>query len=357
MTTATLDPTRVDAFEEHLVGLLNGAATCLMLSVGHRTGLLEVLADGRERTVDDLATDASCDRRYVQEWLGAMTVADIVSHDPDRQTYALPLEHAELLAGPDGTANLAVFAQYIPLLGSVEDDIVDCFRTGGGVAYDRYPRFHEVMEQDSGQTVLPALIDHILPLAPEVIDRLQQGIHVIDVGCGRGRALRLLGETFPASTFVGYDLSPDAIAHAAEQARHLDNVSFEVADATSLGEHVTAGSVGLALTFDAVHDQARPDLVLQAIRTSLRPDGVYLAQDIDATSTHHGDRDHPLGPLLYAVSCLHCMTVSLAQDGAGLGAMWGRERATAHFQDAGFGTVEVHTLDHDPQNAYYVCRP
>jgi len=355
--TVTLDPVRVEAFEGNLVDMLNGASTVLMLSVGHRTGLLGVLADGRERTVDDLAADAACDRRYVQEWLGAMTVADIVEHDPHQQTYRLPLEHAELLAGPDGTANLAVFAQYIPLLGSVEDDIVDCFRTGGGVPYDRYPRFQEIMEQDSGQTVLPALVDHILPLAPGLVDRLQDGIHAIDVGCGRGRALRLLAETFPASTFVGYDLSPDAIAHANEQARHLDNVTFEVADATTLSDHVAPRTVDLALTFDAVHDQARPDLVLQAIHRSLRPDGTYLAQDIDATSTHHGDREHPLGPLLYAVSCLHCMTVSLARDGAGLGAMWGRERATQHFLDAGFATVEVHTLDHDPQNAYYVCTP
>ncbi len=110
-------------------------------------------------------------------------------------------------------------------------------------------------------------------------------------------------------------------------------------------------------TFDAVHDQADPKAMLRGIRHALADDGVYLAQDIDGTSSHHGDRDHVIGPLLYTVSCLHCMTVSLAQDGEGLGAMWGRERALQYFTDAGFSSVEVHTLDHDPQNAYYVCRP
>ncbi len=341
------------------MNVLNASATCLMLSVGHRTGLLRTLADGRPRTTDELADDAGCDARYVAEWLGAMTVSDVVEHDHRGGTYALPPEHAELLTGGLGEANLAAFAQYIPMLGAVEDDIVECFRSGGGVPYERYPRFHEIMEQDSGQTVLPALEDHILPLVRGLQDRLRDGIHVIDVGCGRGRALLQLAEQYPGSTFVGYDLSPEAVQHARDVAadRGLDNLRFEAVDASRLDEVVPADAAQLVTTFDAVHDQADPAALLRAIHHVVAPDGVYLAQDIDATSTHHGDRDHPLGPLLYAVSCLHCMTVSLAQGGVGLGAMWGRERAQAYFRDAGFSSIEVHTLAHDPQNAYYVCRP
>ncbi len=109
-------------------------------------------------------------------------------------------------------------------------------------------------------------------------------------------------------------------------------------------------------TFDAVHDQARPMAVLRGIRRSLAEGGVYLCQDIKGSSHHHLDRGHPLGTLLYTISCMHCMTVSLAQDGEGLGAMWGRETAGRYFREAGFGSVEVHELPHDPQN-YYVCRP
>ncbi len=354
----TIDETRVAAFEERLVDVLNGGALCLMLSIGHRTGLFDTLADAGPVDIGTLAERAELDERYVTEWLGAMTVGRIVEHDPDAGTYTLPAEHAQLLTR-SAPENLAVFAQYIPLFGAVEDDIVRCFHEGGGVDYDAFPRFHEVMEEDSAQTVLSALHDHILPLVPGLTDRLAAGIHVIDVGCGRGRALNELAASFPDSTFAGYDISGEAIAYARETAadRGLDNVSFHVQDAARLDEVVDEGGADLVTTFDAVHDQADPAAVVRGIRHAVGDDGVYLAQDIDATSTHHGDIDHPIGPLLYTISCLHCMTVSLAQGGAGLGAMWGRERARDLFEEAGFSEVEIHTLEHDPQNAYYVCRP
>jgi SAM-dependent methyltransferase len=361
MTTATpiLDRTRADAFEARLLDVINGGATALMISIGHRTGLFDTMADAGPFTIDTLAEASGCNRRYVQEWLGAMTVSGVVDHDPETGTYTLPSEHAQFLTRTSPADNYAVFAQYIAVLGGVEDDVVDAFHNGGGVPYERFPRFHEVMAEDSGQSVLPALEDHILPLVPELPARLAEGIRVVDVGCGRGLALMQLAAANPASTFVGYDFSTEAIAWAREQAaeRGLSNVRFEVQDAARLPEVLAPGSVDLITTFDAVHDQADPAAMLRGIRHALAPDGVYLAQDIDGTSTHHGDRDHVIGPLLYTVSCLHCMTVSLAQDGEGLGAMWGRDTALRYFTDAGFGTVEVHTLDHDPQNAYYVCRP
>lgn len=358
-TAPPIDRARADAFEERLLGVINGGATALMISIGHRTGLFDTMADAGPFSIDDLARAADLDRRYVQEWLGAMTVSGVVDHDPEASTYTLPPEHAQFLSRTSPADNYAVFAQYIAVLGGVEDDVVDAFHDGGGVPYERFPRFHEVMAEDSGQSVLPALDDHILPLVPELPARLRTGIHVVDVGCGRGLALMQLAATYPTSTFVGYDFSTEAITWARERAaeRGLTNVRFEVQDAARLPDVLAAGSVDLVTTFDAVHDQADPKALLRGIRHALAPDGVYLAQDVDATSHHHGDRDHVIGPLLYAVSCLHCMTVSLAQGGEGLGAMWGRERALEYFSEAGFPSVEVHTLDHDPQNAYYVCRP
>jgi SAM-dependent methyltransferase len=358
MSTPTIDDRRVEAFEQQLVDTLNHGALALMISLGHRTGLFDTLAETGPASIATIAEEAGLQERYVTEWLGAMTVGRVVDHDPVAGTYTLPVEHAGLLTrgSPD---NLGALTQYLPLLGAVEDDIVDRFRVGGGVGYEAYPRFHEVMEEDSAMTVVGALRDHLLPLVPGLTDRLERGIRVVDVGCGRGRALNELAGWFPSSTFVGYDLSEEAVRYARETAarRGLDNVRFHAEDAARLAELEPAGSVDVVTTFDAVHDQADPGSVVRAIRHTLADDGVYLAQDIDGSSSHHGDLDHPLGPLLYTISCLHCMTVSLARDGDGLGAMWGRERAQALFRDAGFRAIEVHTLEHDPVNAYYVCRP
>ena len=104
-------------------------------------------------------------------------------------------------------------------------------------------------------------------------------------------------------------------------------MTFEVRDLTTFDRDAEPESFDLVLTFDAVHDQAAPLALLQGIRRSLRPQGVYLMQDIDGHSHHHGNLDHPLGPFMYTISCMHCMTVSLAQGGEGLGAMWGVEKA------------------------------
>jgi len=227
------------------------------------------------------------------------------------------------------------------------------------VPYERYERFHEVMAEDSAQTVLPALFDGILPLAAGLTDRLASGIDVLDLGCGRGLALLAMAARYPASRFTGYDLSAEAIAWANERAREqgLTNVRYEARDLSDFDTTSSPAAFDLVLTFDAIHDQARPLNLLRGIRRTLRNDGVYLAQDIHASSHHHEDRDHPLGALLYAVSTMHCMTVSLAQGGEGLGTMWGRERARDYFTRAGFAEIEVNRLPHDVQNDYWVLRP
>ncbi|CAM3312672.1 class I SAM-dependent methyltransferase [Halomonas lysinitropha] len=356
---ATLDERHVEAFADRLVDHLNGGALSLMTSLGHRTGLFDTLADMPPATSSEVAQRAGLAERYVREWLGAMTVGNIVEHDPAAGTYHLPPEHAACLSRRSPTDNIAVFAQYIPLLGSVEDDIVRCFHEGGGVPYERFGRFHEIMAEDSGQSVVLALESHILPLIPGLLERLESGIHVLDAGCGSGRALNTLARRFPRSHFIGYDLSKEAIAKARREADELGNtnVVFEVRDLTDFDRTAEPATFDLITTFDAVHDQADPPALLRGIRRALADDGIYLAQDIKGSSHHHQDRGHPIGPLLYTLSCMHCMTVSLARGGEGLGAMWGREKAQAYFRSAGFNDIEIHELDHDFQNYWYVCRP
>lgn len=352
------DASRAADFETRLVRALNEGAMLQLISLAHRSGLLDQLAEGELMTSSELAAKAKLDERYVREWLGGATVAALVEHDPQAMTYRLPPEHATLLTD-GGEANLAVFSQYLPLMGQVEDDVLACFQHGGGVPYTRYARFHDIMAEDSGQTVLPVLLEAILPLAPELPGRLAQGIDVLDLGCGRGLALMKLAERFPASRFTGYDLSAEAIGWATERAARLSlaNLRFEQRDLSDFDRTAPAQRYDLVTTFDAIHDQAHPLNLLKGIRRTLREDGVYLAQDIHSSSHHHGDRDHPMGTLLYTVSIMHCMSVSLAQGGEGLGTMWGREKAREYFGKAGFGNIEVHQLSHDTMNDYWVLRP
>lgn len=346
-----------DDFEARLVTALNEAGLMLLTSIGHRTGLLEALAAAGPITSEALAEGTDLQERYVREWLGGMVAGGVVETNPAHATYWLPADRAELLTDA-GPANLAVYAQFVAMLGGVEDDVVHCFRKGRGVPYERYPRFQEIMASDSGQTVLPALFDAILPLAPELPERLEAGIRVLDCACGRGRALLAMAERYPASRFVGYDLSAEAIDWAREQAAAagLDNLAFEVRDLSDFDITAEPGTFELVTTFDGIHDQGQPRRLLAGIQRSLTPDGLYLVQDIHASSHHHLDREHPLGALLYALSVSHCMTVSLAQGGEGLGTMWGRERALAYLEEAGFRDIQVHQLEHDIQNDYFVCR-
>lgn len=354
----TLDEKKAEQFAEKFMGTLNAGAICLMSSIGHRTGLFDALAEMDGGTSVAIADQAGLDERYVREWLGAMVTGDIVEYNPVTGYYSLPAEHAAFLTREATPDNMAVFAQYIPLLGSVEDDIVECFKNGGGVPYSRYPRFHAVMAEDSGQTVLSSIFDHILPLAPGLRDRLERGIHVLDVGCGSGRAINLMAAEFPNSSFTGYDLSNEAIQIGQQEAdsKKLNNVSFESRDLSAFDDESGDAQFDLITAFDAIHDQAQPRALLKGIARALKPDGIFLMQDIHGSSHVHNNREHPIGPLLYTISCMHCMTVSLAQGGEGLGAMWGREKAEELLKEAGFAQVVVHSLDHDIQNDYYIVR-
>lgn len=360
MTTTTApsppDSARVQAFAERMLEILNHGAVGIGLSVGHRTGLFDALAGRPPATSPEIAEAADLDERYVREWLGAMATARIVEYDAPTGRYALPDEHAALLTRAATPDNLAVTTQWLAVLAGVEDRIVECFREGGGVPYEAFGRFHEVMAEESGQTVVAALFDHILPLAPGLTDRLRDGIDVLDVGCGRGRALLAMASEYPNSRFRGYDLSDAAVGPARREAAEmgLRNVFFAAVDAALMTD---VERFDLVTAFDIVHDQARPDAVLANMRRALRPEGLLLMQDISTHTPLEANLDHPLGPFLYTISYTHCMTVSLARNGAGLGTCWGRELAERMLAEAGFGDVEVHTLEHDIQNFFYLARP
>lgn len=345
-----LTPKSEDEFAGQLLQTLNSAALAGMLSVGHRTRLFDTLSALPPSTSEEVALAAGLNERYVREWLAAMVTGGIMRYDAANRTYQLPAQAAAFLTRAASPNNLASVAQFLPMLGSVEDQVVECFYRGGGVPYEAFGRFHQVMAEESAQTVVGALHEHILPLDPGLVGRLRQGIDVLDVGCGAGQALRELARSFPRSRFCGYDISPEAIAVASREA--LPNLRFEVRDAAQIDD---SAAFDLVTAFDAIHDQARPDRVLANVRRSLRHGGLFLMQDIRASSRLEENLQHPLGTFIYTISCMRCMTVSLAQGGMGLGTAWGEQKALEMLAEAGFSSITVHKLEHDIQNNFYLC--
>jgi len=352
------DAAKAEAFAGRFLESLNNGALCLMVSIGHRTGLFDLMRDLPPSTSEEIASRARLNERYVREWLGAMTTSGVVDLDASSGRFSLPAEHAACLTRAAAADNMAVFTQYISQLGRVEDDIVECFEKGGGVPYEKFPRFHAVMAEDSGQSVMSSLESHIVPLVQGLQEKLASGISVLDLGCGRGRIMNRLAELYPNSRFVGKDLSREAIESARGEAaeKKLTNIEFEYADLTDFHTTAEPGIFDLVTTFDAVHDQAQPLNVLKGVHRAVKDDGIYLMQDIGASSHLHENIDHPIGTLLYTISCLHCMTVSLAQQGEGLGAMWGEQMTRDYLKRAGFKSIEKHELAHDVQNYWYVVR-
>jgi 2-polyprenyl-3-methyl-5-hydroxy-6-metoxy-1,4-benzoquinol methylase len=338
-----------------MFSLLNHGALTIMISIGHRTGLFDAMNELTPSTSAGIAKAAGLNERYVREWLGAMVTGGVVEYDPQKGTYHLPAEHAAWLTRKATPNNFAVSTQWFSIAGSVEDKIVECFKKGGGVPYAEFKRFNEVMSEESNQTVVVPLFDHLLPLVPGIKEKLSSGIEVLDVGCGCGFALVEMASHYPNSRFTGYDLLPEAIERGKARAKEngLTNISFESRDVSKFDDRER---FDLITTFDAVHDQADPARVLSNIYEALKGDGFYFMQDIKGSSHVEKNMDNPLAPFLYTVSCTHCMTVSLAQGGKGLGAMWGRELACEMLRDAGFSEVDVKELPHDPINYYYIVR-
>lgn len=354
--TLELDDAKLGAFGEKMLGILNGGMAANMISIGHQVGLFDAMAGlGAPATSPQIAEAADLDERYVREWLGAMATAGIVEYEAGRGAYLLPPEHAAMTTRAAGPGNFASFAQFVPLCAGVEDELVDKFHNGGGVPYSSYPRFHKAMAEMSGAIVDASLLEVTLPLVPGAIDRLKEGITVADVGCGSGHAINVMAQAFPNSTFVGMDFSDEALTNGRNEAKAwgLTNASFRAQDAAKLTGDETFDMI---TTFDAVHDQADPQGMVDGIYKSLAPGGDWLCVDIQASSHVGENLDHPLGTFMYSVSCSHCMTVSLAYDGEGLGAMWGVQKAREVFTNAGFTNIDVHNIEGDPMNNYYVCR-
>lgn len=344
-----------DEFAARMVAAIDNASLALLMSIGHQTGLWDTMAASAPGTSAQIAAAAGLNERYVREWLGGVVTAGVVDYDPAADTYSLPQHRAAVLTRAAGPDNLARVAQFIPLLAEVEQKIIGCFRNGGGLSYSEYPRFHTLMAEESGEVFDAALVDVILPMAEGLPERLREGADVADIGCGSGHAINLMAQAFPASRFTGIDFSDEGLAAGrAEAARlGLTNADFVAADVAELD---MAESYDVITVFDAIHDQAAPAAVLANIYRALRPGGTFLMVDVKASSRLEDNVGVPLATYLYTVSTMHCMTVSLGLDGAGLGTCWGHQLAASMLAEAGFDHVEVREIESDPINSYYIAR-
>ncbi|MFN0093008.1 MAG: class I SAM-dependent methyltransferase [Acidimicrobiales bacterium] len=351
--SAAFDQDKADAFAATMMGVLNGGALALMCSIGRRTGLFDTMASMLAATSADIADAAGLNERYVREWLAAMACGGIVEHDPGRNTFRLPAEHAGLLTKAAGPTAISHYCQFIGQFGEVETEIVEAFRSGGGVPYDRYARFVELMAETSGLRFTLGLVDQVIPLLPGAVEKLRDGGELADVGCGRGRAVLLLAAAFPRSQFVGFDFSEEAIRAAAAEAgaAGLANARFERRDAADLGLEARFDYV---TSFDAIHDQAHCGRMLQGVFAAVRPGGAYLCVEPRASSVLADNLAHPMGPFIYSVSTMHCMPVSLAYGGEGLGSAWGEQLARERLHTAGFRDTTVTTRPFDRMNTYFV---
>ncbi|HEV8457209.1 MAG TPA: class I SAM-dependent methyltransferase [Methylomirabilota bacterium] len=352
-TEVKLDRQKVQDFARKLFGHYTSGILTLLVHIGHQTGLFEAAAKS-PGTSQEIAARAGLDERYVREWLAAMATGGIVDYDASSGAFTLPPEHAVCLTG-SSSRNLAAGSQSLPMLSKRLPRVVESFRKGGGVSYSEYrPDFTEAMDASWRLLYDGLLIKGFLPVAKDLTERLKAGIRAADIGCGTGHAVNLMAREYPASTFVGYDLGEDAIVRARAEAREmgLGNARFEALDVARLAPEP---KFDLITSFDSIHDQRDPATALRRIAGALAPDGIFLMVEPKASSRLEENIGNPFAPYLYGMSVLHCMTVSLAEGGAGLGTAWGEQVARRMLGEAGFGSVEV-TDAPGPQNSIYVCR-
>jgi 2-polyprenyl-3-methyl-5-hydroxy-6-metoxy-1,4-benzoquinol methylase len=351
-TRVAFDQARADAFVGKVLGDTVGLATTAMASLGDRLGLFKDLAHNGASTSAELAQRTGTQERYVREWLGAMSNAGYLEYDPIEVRYTLPPEHAPVLAQEAGPAFFGgVHEEFVGLLGSFEK-LLGHVRLGGGLSLDDYPAsMYEGIDRFTAGWFENLLIPVWLPLVPHVVTKLQNGARVADVGCGRGRALIKLAQSFPESRFVGYEVHGPNVDHAIESVRAAgleDRITIRHADASD----GLSGRYDLVTTFDVVHDAVNPRGMLRAIRNALQPDGTYLCLEINCSDKPE-ENQGPIGALFQSCSVMLCLTLSLSGGGEGLGTLGLHEPKLRELASgAGFSNVRRIQMDNPFNNLY-----
>lgn len=348
----SFDMDRARAFGQQLVELYGAGMTATMIDVGVRTGLFDALAQGSGSS-EEIAQRAGITERPAREWLAGMTTAGIIEHDAG--VFTLPAEHAVLLTG-DSHYNLTPLARVVTATAAETGRIARAVTDGQGIAHDEFDEeLAEHIDAMSRRRFDAMLIDAYLPKT-EITARLEEGGRIADLGCGAGHAVNLLAAAYPAAEVIGIDISEQALTRARLEAERmeLDNVRFVAADATDITNH---GPIDLVTAFDVIHDLPDPEAALEAVHRALTADGRLLMYETSAPSDLDEQTELYWAPLTYGLSIAHCLQVSRAGGGDGVGTMWGRDQATLTLSNAGFTDIESHDAPGDPMNAIYVATP
>ncbi len=333
---------------------MGGAFVSALGYIGDRLGLFKALAGKAPMTSDELAKQTHLNERYVREWLRAMVAAEYVEFDPKAEKYFMTEEQTLVLASEDFPMFVGGGMHFTtPSLWNVPR-IMEAFRKGGGIPYAEIgEEIPLAIERFFGPGYRNFLAKDWLAKVPGLTGKLQQGGVIADIGCGCGQSTVAMAKAFPKSQVVGIDYHGPSIERARKLAasHSLSNVQFVQGPADQIPNH---RKYDLICSFDCIHDMVNPRGTLAAIRGALAPEGVYVWSEPNASANAHENRN-PIGRVFHAISPLHCMTVSLAHDGDGLGTVIGEQGARALAQEAGFQRFEKLPID-NPFNQFFALR-
>jgi SAM-dependent methyltransferase len=336
MNAPVIDQLKLQSFVMQAVGDLASAYSGAMVSLGSKLGLYKALAGAGPLSAREVAVASGCAERYVREWLNAQAAAGYVQYHAVSDTYELPPEQAMVLADEESPVYLPPAWQVPASLWFDEDKLLQAFRTGGGVAWgERDGRLHCGVAAFYRNGYRASLVPEWLPALDGVVDQLEAGIDVADVGCGHGHSTVLMAQAFPRSRFHGFDVHPgsvDAARRHAEAAGVADRVTFDVARAVDYPDR----QYGLVCFFDCLHDLGDPVAAARYAGQVLAPGGTVMLVEPFAHDRVE-DNLSLVGRLYYAGSATICCAHAIAEGGTMvLGAQAGEARLAEVFRKAGF---------------------